>query len=292
MASVGIGYKIVSDLMVEISLHFIEPLVNTSLTAPVTAGNNVTASVGSTSAMYVGAMVLIDRGLSTQEVITVLSVLTGTQFTANFAFSHTTGAGLLGATFPTQQPTDPFFTQTEVLSYLARSQNELLGAVPMSFAFATQTIEYQQPLYPSPATMVEIERISVQGERLYETSQEDWTMQNPYWRNTSTVATPQAWYEDRTGVYTWGVFPVLASNFPAEILYSQRDTDTLALTDGFLVPDPMLHIVKYGAMGFMWSKDGEQKNGQLAAYAQKRFSVGKEICSRWMEIRGLRQGNG
>ncbi len=290
MANPGIGYKIANDLMVEISLHFVETLVNTSLSSPLVAGNNVTATVGTTGAMYPGALVLIDRGLSTQEIITVIAVLNTTQFTANFTFPHTGGSRLLSATFPTQQPTDPFFTQEEVLSYLARAQNELLAFVPMSFAFASQTVQYQTPLYSSPATMVEIERMSVNGVRLYETSQEDWTMQDPYWRNTSNVQTPQAWYEDRTGNYVWGVYPMPSSNFPVELLYSQRDTDTLVLTDGFLVPDVMIHIVKYGAMAYMWSKDGEERNFPMSSYCQKRFDTGKQICARWMEIQGLTNG--
>ena len=83
--------------------------------------------------------------------------------------------------------------------------------------------------------------------RLYETSQEELSIQDPFWRNQN-ITRLSNWFEDRTGNYQWGVNGRPASQFPVEVLVTARDTDTLAMTDGFLVPDIMLHFVTLKAL--------------------------------------------
>jgi hypothetical protein len=70
--------------------------VNTTLTANRNAGTNVTATVGSTSGMYVGMELVIDSTNANSEIVTVLSIGSSTQFNATFANNHTSGQAVQG----------------------------------------------------------------------------------------------------------------------------------------------------------------------------------------------------
>jgi hypothetical protein len=110
--------------------------------------------------------------------------------------------------------------------------------------------------------------------------------QGPGWRN-QFLTSLNSWYEDRTGLYQWGVGGNPATGFPLEILSSMRDTDTLALTDGFLAPDICLHLVKYKALEYAWSKEGECRSPMMAQYAAMRYQRGLLAARRWMSSAGL-----
>jgi hypothetical protein len=314
--------------------------------------------------VYIGAQLVIDTGLS-QEIITVTAfsaTVTPPTITATFAVPHLSGVQLIGATFPTQAASgDPFFTQSEILSYLARAQNTFLAAVPMVFALNTQNVQVGQILQPLVCDSIEINRIAssyqnvalaslvrsagtvtatsqsphglIAGEkfsilqspdptfdgaftvgvatgpttwtysqtgasattsgggwaglwlRLLEMSQEELYMQNPAYRD-QFVTKLTSFYEDRTGLYQFGVNGNPSTNLPIEVLCSIRDTDTLQLTDGFLVPDPTLHYTKYKALEYAWSKDGEQRSPQQAAYCKARYDRGVMTCRRWLGWHG------
>lgn len=62
--------------------------VNTTLTANRNAGTNVTATVGSTSGMYVGMKLVMNSGNNPSEIVTVLSIGSSTQFNATFAANY------------------------------------------------------------------------------------------------------------------------------------------------------------------------------------------------------------
>lgn len=360
MANPGTGFRTVNSILAEISLHLLEPLVNTTLSAPIASGLQ-TATVGSTTAMYVGALLVVDLGSVSVEVVTITAVNPGVSFTATFANSHLAGAVIITPTFPSQQPTDPFFTQTEMLGYLSRAQNEFLARMPSIFQLTQQLITVSQIYQTTPANCVEINRIALSnpnltitsltrtgnvvtavvpshglivGEkfsvlgttaspltdatfagafsvtsvtdvntfkysqaqsnssstggyiglwtRLYEVSQEELTMQHRDWA-VDNKPVPTNWFEDRAGNYRWGIGGVPLSNFPVELLCSIRDTDTLSLTDGFLLPDFLLHYVKYKTLAYVWSKDGVQANPQMARYAQQRFEMGIVATRRWLD---------
>jgi hypothetical protein len=125
--------------------------------------------------------------------------------------------------------------------------------------------------------------------RLLETSGEELSIQNPFWRNQN-ITQLRAWGEDRSGNYTWFVDGKPASQFPVEVLVSQRDTDTLAMTDFFLVPDMLLHYVKYKALEYCWSKDGEARDPLRAKYATTRFDRGIMATKRWLDGMGVDTG--
>ena len=107
--------------------------------------------------------------------------------------------------------------------------------------------------------------------RLYETTQQELTMQDRYWQSNYT-APLRTWFEDRTGLYKWGVGGQPSTTFPVELLCAVRDTDTLALLDQFLVPDMCLHAVKYLTLAYAWSKDGVQQQPAMADFAMRRYT--------------------
>lgn len=347
MSIPGTGYRTVADVLMEISAHLCQPAVYQALTSPVAAGLAQTATIASTTYIYAGAQLIVEvPGNAEQEVVTVLSVPTATTFTANFANNHAAAAPVWGATFPTQQGTDPIFTQAEMLQYLSRAQNEFLTAVPCFYQRFFQTVSAGGIYQATPPTAILIDRIaasainvpittlvrsgntvtltagaptnlsqyntfsivgaadssfdgvfavvsapsanvityaqiasdasttggSIQSmRRLYEVTQEELVQQNRSWQ-VNYSSTLQSWFEDRAGLYRWGVGGLPASNFPVELLCAVRDTDTLGMLDGFLVPDVCLHGVKWLAMNYIWAKDGIQSNPQMAEFALKRYA--------------------
>lgn len=358
MANPGTGFRSVNSVAIEISNHFVEPYVSTTLTSPVSAPGSQTISVASTVAMYIGAQIVCDVGAS-QEIIMLTAVGAGS-ITAVFANTHLSGAQLLAATFPTQQPTDPFFTQSEILGYLARAQNEFLARVPAILLLSQQQVNFGQIFQTTPTNCVEINRVAYSNPdvalvsltrtsqivaavsatphgliigdkfsilsatpvafngafkvsatplptpttfsyrqvlpdgsastagvlglwtRLYERTQTQLDMQDSTWRNQSTNS-PRSFFEDRAGNYKWGIANKPASNYPVELLCAIRDSDVLTLTDGFLVPDIMLHAAKYLAMSWMWDKDGEERDPKMASHCLQRFEGIVLATQRWID---------
>jgi hypothetical protein len=90
----GSWYMLLTDLRVVTSNA---NRIATKLTANITAGNNVTASVSSTAGMYVGCQLCINNGGAGSEIVTVESITSATQFVADFANNHTSGANVHGA---------------------------------------------------------------------------------------------------------------------------------------------------------------------------------------------------
>ena len=350
MAVPGVGFRTAADILFEVSLHLCQPAVYDTLVNPVTAGAGVTATIQSTTYLYPGALLIIEvPGNAAQEVVTVLTVPSATTFTANFANNHLAAVPAWGPTFPTQQGTDPIFTQAEMLQYLSRAQNEFLTAVPCFYERFFQTVNIGQIYQSTPPTAILIDRIAASAidipisalirsgtvvnavklgasfptnlvqystfavvgaidpsfdgvfavssvlspniitytqvgsttstsggniqsmRRLYEVTQEELVQQNRAWQ-TSYVGPLQSWFEDRAGLYQWGVGGKPSSNFPVELLCAVRDTDTLGFLDGFLVPDVCIHGVKWLCISFAASKDGGAQNVQLADFALKRYA--------------------
>lgn len=371
MANSGIGYRRVWDVMIEISLHLLQPFVFTTLADPVLAGNAVVAQVPTTANMYAGAQLVIDTGVN-QEIVTVISIGTtssppGPEFTANFTLPHAAGVMVAAATFPLQAVTDPLYTQSEIALYLARAQNQFLLDVPCIFQITHQSVAIGKILQATPSNAIEIEHIAsssldvpitsasrvsnvvtvttqsphgltpgsafslfgsgtafggdgafvaitasgstitytqiaadaststgsiVIWTRLYETTQQELSMsQGSSWRNQFLTAL-NSWFEDRTGLYQWGVGGKPAAGFHIEMISSMRDTDTLALTDGFLVPDICLHGVKYLALSYCWSKEGEARNTAMAQLCKMRYDRIVLAVKRWMSAAGLMEPPG
>lgn len=289
MANPGNGLRTVANLTVEISGHFAEPYVETTLTANAAIGIQTVGVAGTTGFYAACQVVLANADGSSPAILTITGFdPVGLTITADFPAAYAAGSTLYAGTFPTQQPTDPIFTQTEVISYIARAQNEFLSKVPAIYElFENYTFLLGQVFQTMPATAIEVARVALPDSlnnltRLYETSQMQLALRDPNWFNNPNNVRPTSWFTDRSGIYGFGVAPMPQSNYAGELICSVRDADTLLLTDGFLVPDQMVHYVKYKAMEYMWTKDGVQASPTMATQARQRFDRGVLISLRYL----------
>jgi hypothetical protein len=372
MAIPGLGYRLAADVLAEVSLHLVEPIVYCTILSIFPAGggwgiggwgnsgwgssSSALIQPSSTTAMYPGAMIVIGWGLTTAEVVTIQNVLpNGYIFTTPFVNTHNAGEMILAPTFPTDQTTDPHFTQAEMLGYLARAENEMLADVPVNYTLSQQNMVYGQIFQNTPSNCIEINRVAastyycaitsititsgvatvvtasphglqvdstifIQNPtagfggcyeiatvvsatsftyetsaangsatggailyfvRMYETTQAELTMANRTWRN-DYVGTLQSWFEDRSGLYRFGVGGKPSSNFPIELLCSIRDTDTFGLLSGFLIPDVLIPTLKYKVLAFAWSKDGVAQDPARAAWCESRYQMGVLAIKRYL----------
>jgi hypothetical protein len=357
MANPGLGFRQVFSVLAEMSRHLLQPLVFTSLLAPVAPGEQ-TALVGNTSWMFLGAGLIIDPGTANAELVIPDTLTPNVSFKATFLNSHGANARVLGITFPIQSNLDPLFTVPEVLSYLSRAQNDFLARVPSYFLLVNSTFPAGQIIQTTDCTPIMLVRVAASTRnivsislsrtagvvtaitssphnlsvgspfcildptgdptfagsfqvanvlnssafnyfqpgqpdssaiggtiglllRLYEVTQESLSQAHPNWQNR-LITSPKSWFEDRVGVYQWGIDGRAATNFPVELLYAIRDVDLLGQMDGFLCPDIAIHIIKYRALQFCFRKDGEMRNSQLAKYCEMRFDRGVMAVQRWM----------
>lgn len=198
-------------------------------------------------------------------------VRSGGTVTATFPSPHGLKAG---QTFWVQNPTDPTFAGVF----------QVITAPPLT----PDVLTYAQGGANASTTGGR----AVTWLRLYELTQEELSMANRQWQ-TQSIAMPSAYYEDRTGLYKWGVDGKIAVGVPLELLCSIRDTQSLGLADGFFVPDIVLHYVKYRAMEFCFSKDGVWQDSQRADYCRNRYQRGVATVQRVLNGMGLNaQGEG
>ncbi len=196
MANPGTGYRTVNSVLCEVSLHLLEPIANTSFLNSVSIGNQtvllhpVNSYTPATTGIYVSALLVVGVNTPNQEIVYVSAVNPAApSFTATFGKTHSAFDPIITATFPTQQPTDPFFTQAEMLSYISRAQNEFLSRVPCIFSLFTQTVSPNEIFQSTPSTAIEINRVAASVLpsplaylRLYERTLEQITALN---RNTT-----------------------------------------------------------------------------------------------------------
>lgn len=116
--------------------------------------------------------------------------------------------------------------------------------------------------------------------RLYESSQNQIAMRDPNWAVNSGI--PTNFFEDRTGVYGWGVAPVPDGNYYCELLTSVRGPEFLGLLEGFEVPDIFVPYIKYKSLEFCWSKAGCQRSPSLARWASSRYDFGVMLAERFL----------
>ncbi len=371
MATPGLGYRLACDVLCEVSYHLVEPVLDAQITAISLDTLFQLSDPTAILKVYPGAQIVVGWGLPTAEIVTIIAVTAPNFITvSSMTNSHAAGETVLSPTFATQQPTDPLYTQQEMLGYLARAQNNFLNKVPLILTLSEQLLSVGQQYQATPPTTIEIERVAVTNgqaqtaqilavtrtanvvtctltipgpapqftpglaiqvagvtddsfntqdnatvtiltvsadgltltwaqtapdsaslggaigtplrARLYESSQEQLTMRDPAWQSNPNSDAPTNWYEDRTGVYQWGVGPIPRGSYYAEVLSSQRDSESLTLLSGFLLPDIFLPYVKYGVLAAAWSKDGEQRSPTLARFCQQRFDFGVMLAERFL----------
>ena len=118
-------------------------------------------------------------------------------------------------------------------------------------------------------------------QRLYESTIEEMNMANRQWQQTPGF--PTTWGEDRQGLYHFWIGPKPEVLTPLELLCSIRDTDSLTLLDGFVIPDQIVYLCKYQALGYAFEKDGVWQDMQRAAYCHERYNRGVMAVTRFMD---------
>jgi hypothetical protein len=164
----SLGLRQVVDVMAEMSFHLVEPVVNQTLADPIGPGAGLTITLEpdsplpATYYLYEGALIVVGWHADDAEVVEVTAVTGDDTFTGNLVNAHEAGESVFGATFPTQQPTDPVFTQAEIQGYIAQAQNEFLTKVPLIFElFPNQLVLLGQSFQTVPGKAIEMERVAL-----------------------------------------------------------------------------------------------------------------------------------
>lgn len=276
----GVGYLIANDILSDVSFTLIENPVNTTVPAGGIATGSQIVDVWDES-LYVGAMILVGVLGGDLEVVTVTATVPSTSFTATFANAHAAGEPIIGATFPVRQPTDPFFTQAEMLAYMSTALNDFLTACPLVYNVSTVDVAPAAQNAALPSDCMVPMRIATGNYPLRETSQSNLDTNNYRWQQEA-ASVPRAYFRDKVGLQMFGVWPRQNNTVPCEIVYQQRGAGLMGLADGFLIPDPFLIYVKYRMLEFAYSKDGEQRNAGLAKYWGTRFEMGCKIANMFL----------
>lgn len=121
--------------------------------------------------------------------------------------------------------------------------------------------------------------------RLWDVSVSDLDFNDPNWQSAS--GRPRMYYEDELNVGQFAIYPNPAAIFPSNIWYSQRPPVALTLTSTLLIPDPLVYIPYYGMLARIFRKDGEMRDPQREQYCQRRYDVGVEIVTRFLEGMGV-----
>ena len=273
------GAAIANDILIDIGLALLEPMVNTTLNpAGGAIGPGVaTATPGSMVGIYAGAIIAVGaNGSGSQEAVTVSSVTSST-FTATFANAHPNTEPVTGMTFPSGIPESTLFGQAEVLGYMTDAQNDFLLKVRPIYAIGTVNLTVGKKLYAAPADSIRVERASIvnaaipSSVELYDTTQTDLDLMEYSWGTGSTG--PSAWYQDQINTQSIGFGPPPMAGMPATLFYSQSAPTTLGILSTFLIPDPMTVAVKWRTLAVCYSKDGEMRNPSLAKFAQSLYDI-------------------
>lgn len=177
----AVAPRLAADVLAEVSYHLVENIADATVVSiaaggfgdgqfggPPTYGGSYGFDLvlSNVVGFYPGALVVVGWRLSTAEVATVRSVnqATKTVNLSDLTNVHTVGETIFAPTFPTQAPSDPLWTQTEALEYLARAQNDFLIKVSCLFErFLDQPVLLGQQFQQTPATAIEMERVAIQN---------------------------------------------------------------------------------------------------------------------------------
>jgi hypothetical protein len=280
---VGAGYLRVIDRLQDASYALIQPVVNEQFPATIAPGvqtiplSNPAVWVP-TVCLYVGAQLVCGVTGANLEVVTVTAVNVGVSFTAIFANAHQAGEWINGATFPVRYPTDPLYTQAEMIAYISTATNDFLTDCPLAYNVAALQVTPTAQNTPLPADSLFPVRIAYESYPLRETSQSNLDSMYYQWSDQG-LSQPRVYFRDKIPIQNVGIWPRMGNTVNLECVYAQRQTQTLGWGDGFLLPDPFTIYILYRTLSFSFSKDGEARNPGLAKYFQSRYDFGVKVCN-------------
>lgn len=274
------------DILQAVSFALVEPVVSMNLSGAVIGGTASTVGVTSTVGLYPGALLLINRGGATQEVITVTAVGTNS-IVAFFYKSHSIGEAVAGATFPSGQLDHPLFSTAEMLGYLLDVENDFLLKTRCIYSVqADIALLNNTRFYPRPNDAVRIERIALSDgtTELKNTTQQNQDIYDYGWEPESTSdLSSLRWFEDSIGGNRFGISPLSDIGGKVDLWYSQKDVNALGIDSTLLIPDVCVHYIKYGVLALAFKKDGENRDEFRAKYCQARFDLGVKLTSHFMK---------
>lgn len=277
---VGAGFLRVIDRLQDASLALFEPVVNQTFPTTIAAGTRTIAVYD--PSIYVGCSLVCGVTGANLEVI-IVTATTSSSFTAVFANAHQAGEQILGATFPVRYPTDPLFTQAEMLSYISTACNDFLTDVPLVYNIADITVSPTEQNTPLPADSLFPVRVAYESYPLRETSQSNLDGMNYQW-NSQGLSQPRVYFRDKIPIQNVGIWPRMGNTVDLEVVYAQRQAETLGWGDGFFVPDCLTQYILYRTLSFAYSKDGEARNPGLAKYYASRYQFGTKVCKMLLDI--------
>ena len=285
---IGCGFLRVIDRLQDASYCLFQPVVREQFPATIAAGSQTIPIADPavwvpTVCLYVGAQLVCGVTGANLEVITVTAVNVGVSFTATFANAHQQGEGILGATFPVRYPTDPLFTQAEMIAYISSATADFYTDVPLAYGIAALTVNPSEQNTPLPADSLFPVRIAYESYPLRETSQSNLDSMYPVWGQQG-MSQPRVYYRDKIPIQNVGIWPRAGNNVELEVVYAQRQASTMGWGDGFLVPDPFTIYILYRTLSFAFSKDGEARSPGLAKYFQSRYDFGVKVSKMILDV--------
>jgi hypothetical protein len=285
---IGAGVLRVVDRLQDASYALFEPVINQQFPAPISAGSQTIPIADPTvwvpaPCFYVGAQIVCGVTGGNLEVVTVTAVNVGVSFTATFQNAHAAGEWINGATFPVRYPTDPLFTQQEMLAYISTATNDFLTDVPLAYNIADLTVSPTEQNTPLPADSLFPVRLAYDSYPLRETSQSNLDGMYYPWAEQA-LSQPRVYFRDKIPLQNVGIWPRMGNTVDLEVVYAQRQAQTMGWGDGWIVPDCLTQYVLYRTLSFAFSKDGEARNPGLAKYFQSRYDFGVKVCKMLLEI--------
>lgn len=278
----GAGMLRVVDRLQDCSYVLIQPVVNEQFPETISAGTQTIPISASavwvpTVCLYVGAQLVCGVTGANLEVVTVTAVNVGVSFTAVFANAHQAGEWINGATFPVRYPTDPLFTQAEMLAYISSATSDFYTDVPLAYSIATVKVGPTQQNASLPSDSLFPVRVAYDSYPLRETSQSYLDSMYSTWSQQG-MSQPRVYFRDKLPIQNVGIWPRMGNTVALEVVYAQRQASTLGWGDGFIVPDCVTQYILYRTLSFAFSKDGEARNPSLAKYFETRYQFGVKAC--------------
>ena len=285
---IGAGMLTVVDRLMDCSFCLIQPVVMEQFPGAVSVGSQTIpisdpAVWVPTPCFYVGAYLVAGAHTANAEVIQVTAVNPGVSFTATFANTHAAGDWLFGATFPVRYPTDPLFTQPEMLAYISSATNDFLTDVPLSYNVETVSLTPTAQNTPLPADSLFPVRVAYQSYPLRETSQSNLDSMEYQWASQG-LNLPRVYFRDKIPIQNVGIWPRMGNMVNLEVVYAQRQASTMGWADGFLVPDPFTVAILQRTLSFAYSKSGEGQNPGLAKYWAARYQTSVKVAKMLLDI--------
>jgi hypothetical protein len=285
---IGAGALRVVDRLQDASNVLFQPVVNDTFPVTIAAGQQ-TVAVPDPSfkfncpSFYVGAYLVCGVTGASLEVVQITAVNPGVSFTATFANSHQAGEGIWGATFPVRYPTDQLLTQAEMLAYISAACSDFYTDVPLAYNIGSVTVPPTGQNTALPSDSLFPVRVAYNHYPLRETSQSN--LDSMYYNWTQApLGTPDVYFRDKIPIQNVGIWPRMGNTVNLEVVYAQRQAQTMGWGDGFLVPDNFTQYILYRTLSFAFSKDGEIRNPGLAKYFASRYGFGVKVCKMLLDL--------